>query len=217
MASTPPPPGSLPQGIGEHDFEDIEAAVTETVRGRWFLGEFARRNRTVEMRQLLDAIARLESVVAQPALPSADPSVRLMIQRIKEVAGTLEVIAGQLRVAGVDERHAEAVEEQARAVSGMLRGPASAAPRQASIPHASPLQASPLQASPTQASQQLPRVPAVPARLPRTDVPTRPAVAPSAGSLTETRGTAAAQEDPRLAILSGLDSLPLAEKLALFT
>lgn len=42
------------------DFAAIEAAVLETPRGRWFLAEFARRNRTAETDVLLQAIQRLE-------------------------------------------------------------------------------------------------------------------------------------------------------------
>ncbi len=227
MASGPPPPSSRPQGIGEHDYEDIEAAVTETVRGRWFLGEFARRNRTAEMRQLLDAMARLESAVAQPALPSADPSVRLMIQRIKEIAGTLDGIAGQLRDAGVDERYAQAVEGQARAVSGMLRGATPVAKSPAATPAAlsaqsSPAQSSPSPSSPVQPTMREPRPAAggsPPVRwLPRADLPAPLAPPSSAPPLsTEDRGVLVAQDDPRLTLLSGLDGLSLAAKLALFT
>jgi hypothetical protein len=52
---TPSPPN-----IPEEDYEAIEAAVMETARGRWFLMEFARRNRTADTKVLLEAIARLE-------------------------------------------------------------------------------------------------------------------------------------------------------------
>jgi len=45
-------------------FEQIEAAVKETVRGRWFLEEFARRNRNADTLAILDALGRLESAVA---------------------------------------------------------------------------------------------------------------------------------------------------------
>ena len=39
-----------PEGISEGDYEAIEAAVVETVRGRWFLAEYARRSRVDEVR-----------------------------------------------------------------------------------------------------------------------------------------------------------------------
>lgn len=49
--------------ISEADYDAIESAVMETERGRWFLGEYARRNRTADTQILLDAISRLEQAV----------------------------------------------------------------------------------------------------------------------------------------------------------
>jgi hypothetical protein len=46
------------------DYETIEQAVMETERGRWFLKEFAHRNRTADTQMLLDAIDRIERVVS---------------------------------------------------------------------------------------------------------------------------------------------------------
>jgi hypothetical protein len=53
-----------PPVIPTDDYEAIEAAVMDTARGRWFLAEFARRNRTADTRILLDAIERLERQLA---------------------------------------------------------------------------------------------------------------------------------------------------------
>ncbi len=44
----------------EHAYEQIEAAVMETSRGRWFLSEYARRNRHAETVVILDAIEKLQ-------------------------------------------------------------------------------------------------------------------------------------------------------------
>jgi chemotaxis regulatin CheY-phosphate phosphatase CheZ len=49
--------------ISEADYEAIEFAVMETARGRWFLAEYARRNRTADTQMLLGAIERLEQAV----------------------------------------------------------------------------------------------------------------------------------------------------------
>jgi chemotaxis regulatin CheY-phosphate phosphatase CheZ len=46
------------------DYDAIELAVMETARGRWFLKEFAARNRQADTTVLLDAMARLESAVS---------------------------------------------------------------------------------------------------------------------------------------------------------
>lgn len=52
-----------PTLIADAEYDAIEAAVMETARGRWFLAEFARRNRTADTNLLLDAMARLEQAV----------------------------------------------------------------------------------------------------------------------------------------------------------
>ena len=54
---------TLPTMMADAEYDVIEAAVTETARGRWFLAEFARRNRTADTNVLLDAMARLEQAV----------------------------------------------------------------------------------------------------------------------------------------------------------
>jgi hypothetical protein len=53
-----------PSGLYPEDYDRIEAAVMETVRGRWFLLEFARRQRAVETERLVHAVDRLERYVA---------------------------------------------------------------------------------------------------------------------------------------------------------
>lgn len=52
------PPVKAP--LSEADYEAIAAAVMETARGRWFLSEYARRNRSSDTRLVLEAIERLE-------------------------------------------------------------------------------------------------------------------------------------------------------------
>jgi hypothetical protein len=46
------------------DYAAIEAAVMETSRGRWFLAEYARRNRQADTVVLLEALQRIESAMA---------------------------------------------------------------------------------------------------------------------------------------------------------
>jgi len=48
----------------EEDYEAISHAFMETSRGRWFLGEFAKRNRNADTRMVLDAVSRIEQTVA---------------------------------------------------------------------------------------------------------------------------------------------------------
>ncbi|KQP75008.1 hypothetical protein ASF60_07610 [Methylobacterium sp. Leaf113] len=49
--------------IDVSEYDRIEAAMTESERGRWFLDAYLRRNRTSDTGILLDAIARLEAAV----------------------------------------------------------------------------------------------------------------------------------------------------------
>jgi hypothetical protein len=46
------------------DYDAIREAFMETARGRWFLGEYAKRNRNADTAMVLEAVARLEQSVA---------------------------------------------------------------------------------------------------------------------------------------------------------
>lgn len=46
--------------LRNEDYAAIEAAVMETARGRWFLSEYTRRNRSADTEMLLEAIQKLE-------------------------------------------------------------------------------------------------------------------------------------------------------------
>ena len=50
--------------ISREDYEAIEAAVMETARGRWFMAEFARRNRHADTERLLASLDRIERAVS---------------------------------------------------------------------------------------------------------------------------------------------------------
>jgi hypothetical protein len=49
---------------GEADYDAISEAFMETSRGRWFLNEYAKRNRNADTRMVLDAVARIEENLA---------------------------------------------------------------------------------------------------------------------------------------------------------
>ncbi len=48
-------------------YEALESAVMESARGRWFLAEYARRNRAADTTMLLDALKKLENVASSHA------------------------------------------------------------------------------------------------------------------------------------------------------
>jgi hypothetical protein len=57
----------------EADYDAIQEAFMETSRGRWFLGEYAKRNRNADTKMVLDAVARIEGTLAAQKLPEPEP------------------------------------------------------------------------------------------------------------------------------------------------
>src|SRR5438552_6505376 len=79
----------------EEDYAAISEAFMETSRGRWFLGEYAKRNRNADTRMVLDAVARIEENIAAQQQPAAE-------------AGLAEALAAI--ASAVDEARATAAE-----------------------------------------------------------------------------------------------------------
>ena len=87
------PPHSSPM-LNDSDYAAIEEAVLETARGRWFLAEYARRNRQADTQMLLTAIARLEDVIrGNSGLNAADRLRGGLIDMAKAIAQTRAEIA----------------------------------------------------------------------------------------------------------------------------
>src|ERR1700712_3752830 len=79
---------------GEEDYAAISEAFMETSRGRWFLREYAKRNRNADTHMVLDAVARIEESLAAQRQPAAPPD--------NELANALAAItraAGEARAA----------------------------------------------------------------------------------------------------------------------
>jgi hypothetical protein len=71
----------------EQDYDAIREAFMETARGRWFLGEFAKRNRNADTRMVLDAVAKIEETLAaqrQPVVEDRLPEALVAIRRAVE-------------------------------------------------------------------------------------------------------------------------------------
>jgi len=76
------------------DYAAIEAALCAHARGRWFLAEYARRNRTADTQMLLAAITKLEMAVLRPQRPQEPGSVLGELVEISEaIARTRREIA----------------------------------------------------------------------------------------------------------------------------
>ncbi|MEA2994508.1 MAG: hypothetical protein QOG74_57 [Alphaproteobacteria bacterium] len=85
--SAAPPPS-------EADYDAIFAAVMETARGRWFLGEFAKRNRNADSELVLAALDRVEAVWRRRDHSSPTERVKFdLLEMAKAIAQTKAEIA----------------------------------------------------------------------------------------------------------------------------
>ena len=75
----------------EEDYDAISAAFMETSRGRWFLGEYAKRNRNADTRMVLDAVARIEETIAAQKRPAPDDN------RLAEALGAIKAALAEAR------------------------------------------------------------------------------------------------------------------------
>jgi len=217
MAALPPP-----EGMTEEDYDSIHAAVVETVRGRWFLAEYARRSRVEEVQEMLAAIGRLEkAVTGTKALPPPDvsPHLRLLTQRAEEIAARLSGIVGDLRESGADPYLCDDLDAQVRAIAGLRTGNAA----ESAMPRGGASEKRPMLDAPLDRLADFSQdVPTGPLPEPPPESHPQPALLSEAAPQPllpravpfEITGPG---EDPRLAALAAIDSLPLLEKLALFS
>jgi hypothetical protein len=75
------------EGYRNESFESLEAAVLETQRGRWFLEEYARRQRSAETLAILEILKKLENSITNPSfLPAPkgpEPAPALKTEQLK--------------------------------------------------------------------------------------------------------------------------------------
>ncbi|MES2906406.1 MAG: hypothetical protein V4691_05195 [Pseudomonadota bacterium] len=71
---------SLP-ALKNDDYELIEAAVMETERGRWFLSEYAQRNRSSDTMSVLEAVRKLEASFSQ-SITAPDKLVQKLVSEM---------------------------------------------------------------------------------------------------------------------------------------
>lgn len=89
--------------ISDADYEAIESAVMETARGRWFLAEYARRNRHSDTARVLEAIERLSLSLADTRQDDPAERVRMdILAMAKAIARTKAEIAA-IKPTGADE------------------------------------------------------------------------------------------------------------------
>jgi hypothetical protein len=136
------PINARPAVPGEADYDAIREAFMETARGRWFLAEYAKRNRTADTSLVLEAVTRLEANLAAqkqtPALSlvAALGAIRAAVRQAKASAieamprvdtdetltgarnGTriIREIAWTLRECGADTRICDLLDTQVKAI-----------------------------------------------------------------------------------------------------
>lgn len=83
--------------LEEADYDAICDAMTATARGRWFLEEFARRNRNCDTTEVLAAIARMEAAAADNRAKQATQEVRIeLLEMARTIAqARADVAAGR--------------------------------------------------------------------------------------------------------------------------
>jgi hypothetical protein len=141
----------------EQDYDAISEAFMETSRGRWFLGEYAKRNRNADTRMVLDAVARIEENLAaqrQPApendgLAEALAAIRQTLDEartaasaaldslaleehlapVRKGARVIREIAWRLREIGADGRICDLIDSQVSAIEAGCGQISSTGPR----------------------------------------------------------------------------------------
>jgi hypothetical protein len=143
------PISARPNVPGEADYDAIREAFMETARGRWFLNEYAKRNRHTDTGMVLEAVARIEaSLKAQKQAPTvlslseALGGIRSALRQAKATAieslprldadDTLTAarngarivreIAWTLRECGADVRICDLLDTQVKAIEGGIPG-----------------------------------------------------------------------------------------------
>jgi hypothetical protein len=89
---------------GEADYDAISAAFMETSRGRWFLSEYAKRNRNADTSMVLDAVARIEQNLAAQKEAAPEHELAEALAAIREAVDEARAAASAaLGGAAVDE------------------------------------------------------------------------------------------------------------------
>ncbi len=91
---------------GEEDYAAIAEAFMETSRGRWFLTEYAKRNRNADTRMVLDAVARIEQNLAEQREETLEREASLQREEGLSAQQAAEAVAA---AAAAQERLTEAL------------------------------------------------------------------------------------------------------------
>jgi len=117
------------QDMSENDieYEAIEEAIMQNPRGRWFLTEYARRNRAADTNRLLEAIDRLYNAALETREHVADlhgesgkvkPDLDLLWTGLQEIRDTIDTARRDMaEIKPRETEHFASAEEDAAAVA----------------------------------------------------------------------------------------------------
>ena len=101
-----------PSRLRSEDYDAIQAAVMETTRGRWFLSEFAKRNRSADTEILLDAIQKLHGTLVQKTeLPEDSRLKNELMDIASAIASTKNEISAMTETDGDNDKITSATME----------------------------------------------------------------------------------------------------------
>jgi len=87
----------------EQDYDAISEAFMETSRGRWFLGEYAKRNRNSDTRMVLDAVSRIEESLAAQKQPPPESGLNKALLSIRDAVEDARLTAAATETAAHEE------------------------------------------------------------------------------------------------------------------
>jgi hypothetical protein len=100
----------------EGDYDAISQAFMETSRGRWFLGEYAKRNRNADTRMVLDAVARIEEALAAQRQPAPESGLAEALAAIRHAVDEAAAVASAALEGLALEQHLAPVRKGARVI-----------------------------------------------------------------------------------------------------
>ncbi len=101
----------------EHDFDAIEAAVMETSRGRWFLAEYQRRNRSADTKLVLGALSKIDGKLNVSPTPASAVDTSYL-SGISEINGAIETLHRDLAL--LQKRGAHSITANASSLTALV-------------------------------------------------------------------------------------------------
>jgi hypothetical protein len=110
-------PAIMPASSHEAEYDAVYAAVTATERGRWFLAEYANRNRRVDTEFIVAAVARIEAAVGGAAEPPPAAGFSPHLTGIVAAVERIQDVSFGLRERAVDATLCDALDAAAREIA----------------------------------------------------------------------------------------------------